>query len=670
MRAGIAACGIFLLTFAVYLFTMVPCITEDDSGEQAAVCATLGTAHSPGYPFYCLAGKSAVIAIPWGNHAYRVNLISALFIALSSAALFLALLSAGSPLHLAAALGLVFAFSREVWAMANVTEVYGTAAFMTCLICMMLPRRPSPAAMLFAAYAFGIGIATHYTVALLAPGLAWWLYMCGRQLEDNGLRKWVGASLFAATGLSIVLYLYLRARAMPLIAWEDPRTLERFWQVVARLRYGTLALAQGGAPPLSPAVIVQKLLFFLKLLATDFTWLGLAAFALGLWRCARDRTLGWSLILLLLGSGPGFILLANVGLSQGSADLLKRFFFLSYIFVVLIMGEGLRRLPRYVTFLVLPVPVILLVTNLAALDHRYEFVYYDYGKNILRSLPENTLLFSDRADEMEFALAYLHLAERQRPDIEFIDCNAGVSRSIYGDDYYRIWGKPRLQRRETVEKGIIAGSGRPVYYATFVPDMIALPRFQEGLVFRAKPAGAPARPIPFGDIYSLRTGGIEENDGRARDLMLSHFLLLGRYYLSLNDAVRADRQFSALTINDASGRWTSDIGFLYHQKGILPLAEKYYRRAVDSGTAGADIFTNLGAIYETRGEAEAARTMYLKALSIDPVNIQTHYNLAVLHWKRGDWQAVADEFGAVLRLDPQNKDAQVYRAQALRHLQR
>jgi tetratricopeptide (TPR) repeat protein len=582
--------------------------------------------------------------------------------------LFVAMGEIGAPLHLACALSLLFAFSEEVWAMANVTEVYGIAAFMVCIICLLLPKRPSLPLLFLVAYAFGIGVTAHYTVGLMCVGLGWWFYRSGRRLGKPSLRQWLAIVLFCLVGFSMTLYLIVRAKAQPLIAWEDPQTWGRFWQVIARLRYGSIALAQGGAPPLSLQVIFQKLLFFLKVMADDLTWLGLIAFALGLWRCMKDRDLGWTLVLLLLGSGPGFLILANVGLSQATADLMKRFFFLSFIFAILIMARGLKDLPAYVTTLVFLAPAFLLFSNFSVLNHRQEYLFYDYGKNILRSLPPRTLLLSDRADEMEFALAYLHLAEGKRPDVDFIDCNAGVSRSIYGDDYYRIWGKPRLARREKVENEMIRTADRPVYYATFVPDMIAIPRFQEGLVYRAKPAGQQAHEFSFAALYSLRTGGIESIDERAMSLVLSQYQLLGQYYLSMGDAANADRQFDALAVNDASGRWTSNIGFLYHQKGMIALAEKYYLLAIEKGKENSEIYTNLGAIYESQGQRARAQEMYLAALRLDPDSVQSHYNLAVLHWRDGDWQAVADEFGKVLELAPGNVEARNYRAQALQRL--
>ena len=61
----------------VYLFTLSPTVNFLDSGELITVGATAGVAHPPGYPLYTLLVILAA-AIPIGDTAVRVNLVSAL----------------------------------------------------------------------------------------------------------------------------------------------------------------------------------------------------------------------------------------------------------------------------------------------------------------------------------------------------------------------------------------------------------------------------------------------------------------------------------------------------------------------------------------------------------------------------------------------------------------
>jgi hypothetical protein len=84
---------VFLATLAVYVYTLFPTVAPyRDSGEMSAVLNSLGVAHPPGYPLYTLAGKIFILLVPFGNAAYRLNVMSAVFSALT-AALFAKLLA-------------------------------------------------------------------------------------------------------------------------------------------------------------------------------------------------------------------------------------------------------------------------------------------------------------------------------------------------------------------------------------------------------------------------------------------------------------------------------------------------------------------------------------------------------------------------------------------------
>ena len=67
----------------VYLLTLAPTISFFDSGEMVAGAYTLGVAHPPGYPIYVTLGKLFTL-LPINNVAFRVNLMSSFFAALTS----------------------------------------------------------------------------------------------------------------------------------------------------------------------------------------------------------------------------------------------------------------------------------------------------------------------------------------------------------------------------------------------------------------------------------------------------------------------------------------------------------------------------------------------------------------------------------------------------------
>jgi len=82
---------LFLSSFAIYLYTLFPSVAiYRDAGEMASVTFTLGIAHPPGYPLYVILGKLFSLLIPFGNIAYRINIMSAFFGALTCGIFYLA----------------------------------------------------------------------------------------------------------------------------------------------------------------------------------------------------------------------------------------------------------------------------------------------------------------------------------------------------------------------------------------------------------------------------------------------------------------------------------------------------------------------------------------------------------------------------------------------------
>ena len=68
---------LFVLTYCVYLLTMMPDIGFTDSGELAAVAHTLGIAHPTGYPLYTILSHVWSVISPFST-VYDLNLFGAL----------------------------------------------------------------------------------------------------------------------------------------------------------------------------------------------------------------------------------------------------------------------------------------------------------------------------------------------------------------------------------------------------------------------------------------------------------------------------------------------------------------------------------------------------------------------------------------------------------------
>lgn len=219
--------ALLLFSSALYLPTLAPSVATifDDSLEFQVVAYSLLVAHPTGYPLYTLLGWVFMHALPLGDAAYRLNLLSALCGALTVGLVGLLSMELCTPDEGRAARyagGLVGGASLAVcgvfWSQATIAEVYTlnaalVAAVLLATLRLLRSPRLSRPALALAAFLFGLGLAHHRTITLLLPAilLALWL----RRREMLGLlRESPRAYLYAVAALCapLLLYLYLPMR--------------------------------------------------------------------------------------------------------------------------------------------------------------------------------------------------------------------------------------------------------------------------------------------------------------------------------------------------------------------------------------------------------------------------------------------------------------------------
>ena len=75
----------FLAGFGLLAWGALPAVGPQDSAEFSAAVSGLGVPHAPGFPAYILAGRAFAEAVPFGNPAYRLNLLSSVCTAAAAA---------------------------------------------------------------------------------------------------------------------------------------------------------------------------------------------------------------------------------------------------------------------------------------------------------------------------------------------------------------------------------------------------------------------------------------------------------------------------------------------------------------------------------------------------------------------------------------------------------
>jgi len=727
---GIIGLGVFLLGWALFVFSAAPTQTLLDSAELAAACRVLGIAHSPGYPLYVLAGKAFSVLVFWGNPAYRTNLFSVFCGAAALSFLAMSLHRWGWKASLAGAA--LLGSSGIFWKTVQVTEVFALLLLCAAFLWWYLIYSRSPS-WIFLAFLFGLGLGNHHMLVLLFP--AFFLEMATEDSGNIGWRQALWMGLFFILGFSVYLYLPLRSLREPLLDWEDPQTWGRFWALILRARYGTFQLAQGGAG--TPWHVGSALAVFGKMIWKNLGWGGVGCGMLGalhLWKQGRRassrpsgasyvpdlwdgagasgspelceggrRLLLWACLCLFF-AGPFFFILSRAHSGASSEVILERFLPLPLLFAAWLAGTSVgssRRALRWLAVLGIGLCVYGNLTPSAApsqssgtteaserrdelrvpaghpegvsvldastwLEKRQDYLSRDYGKNILRMLPYGSLIFDDRADETEFSLAYLLDAARVRPDVRFVDCNAGVTRSVYGEDYYRIWGGPRLKIRQEAESRMSFSWPGPVFYAS-MEDWVRVPRRREGILFRIqKPGEKTSVYFPWQEVYALRFPS--GNSVRERYFYGTSAELLGRYLLEQGREEQAVRLLAGWgALSDVGDAW-SWIALWALQDSRYDLAVRGYRAALEREPRRADLYVNLGAAFEKRNNLLEAEKSYMQALRLEPGNADAHYNLGVIYWKRGDWPRVVKEMEETLISRPDHSQAQRFLPEALKRL--
>ena len=514
-----------VIPFAVYMLTLAPSVTFFDSGEFLTATASLGSAHSPGYPLFLMYAKPFAL-LPFGNIAFRINMATAFSSSLACLGVYFLtarlvgvdFLPENRPFSVyvtkiaALSAACLFSVTPRLWLQSNHDKPYPLLAFFSAVIFFLLLlwreryelSDECPAYIYAATFLAGMAMALHQTIVLLLP--AWFLFII---LTDwrmlTRVKELILATFFALLGFSVHLYLPLRATRNPLLNWGDPKTVTRFlWHFLRKgyppephPRDGTLLWAQLKAFNISH----------------EFTWLGVAlvVFALvSLWRYRRDVVIAYLLAIVMF-------LLVIAGYFDTPLEMIfltEEFFTPLYQLTAVMVGVGLyhlllvavsfARLPEHfgphvhglVALMFFVLPIALCAANYYENDQHNNYIAYDYATNSLRSLPRNAVMFT-WGDSGAFPLWYLQGVERMREDVDL----PHTPHLVFG---WYLDSMPRLFRVSNLRRLDVQSSGPEAALRIAITDIIAQRPTYIDFSTRYSIAFTDIIPVQKGIIYRIR----------------------------------------------------------------------------------------------------------------------------------------------------------------------
>ena len=120
----LALAVVFISVLSVYIYTLAPGFTtKGDAAEFAVASLINGVPHPPSFPFFILISKLFLL-LPFGSDAYRINLVSAFFGALSAVLMFLVLKRTTKNAIVSIIAAFILAFNFLFWKYSIVSEVF------------------------------------------------------------------------------------------------------------------------------------------------------------------------------------------------------------------------------------------------------------------------------------------------------------------------------------------------------------------------------------------------------------------------------------------------------------------------------------------------------------------------------------------------------------------
>ncbi len=448
-----------LFVFIIYLFTLAPSVVQIDSGELAAVQATLGIAHPTGYPLFTLLGYLfSLIPLPF-TKIFQLNILAAMYCSAAVGVFTYTIkycldnLSAfekqnsikkessrkekkknkeqtstekqtdipeNFKLLTAVFGGLILAFSRTFWFQSTSVEVYSLHLLLITLIILFLFKayvssfeNDKITHWLLFSFFLALGFTNHLTTLMILPGTAY-LYFSRYKFNSSSFKKLALMVIFFSLVLA-ALYSYLPLRALqnPIINWGNPIDWERIYRHVTGRQYQVWLFSSFDSAG-------KQFSYFWSILPFEY-FVGLLLVIIGLFASLfKSKKLGLFILITFV-----FTVLYSINYDIHDID---SYFLLAFVMLAFFAAFGalkfleIRSLPKNYAVVGLGIVVVIqLFFNFRDVNQSNVYTYEDYTKAVLNTVPENSIIFSYQWDYFISASYYYQFVEDYRRDVTVID---------------------------------------------------------------------------------------------------------------------------------------------------------------------------------------------------------------------------------------------------------
>jgi len=725
----ISVCLLFLINFSIYIFTQFPTVAPyRDSGEMLCVIHTFGVAHSPGYPLYILLGKIFEILIPFGNTGYKINLLSGIFTSLCLVIIFLLILKIftgnnDKKIFISAIfLTLGFGTSYLQWYLSLVSEMYTFNILIVSsifyFIVSILFENKNIRYLYIVFFLFGLGLGNRLDLLLIGPGIFLFSYSFIKNRKNL-----FNIFLIFFIGFSVYLYLIIRSLQNPVFDWNHPANFDRLLSSLTRKTHGgTLDLLSKSYR--SGENFLSGIFFYLKHLFNNFAYIGVIFGILSIIiiffknkilnidkiNLKKFKEFTVFLIVTFIFTGVLFIYLANMPPNPHALAILEAHFLLPnfVFFVCIVLGFyfviNIKNLNKYIYNLIIFLPVIFaginFLNNFNDLNKRYNFFAYDYSKNILRSLQENSIVII-KEDVQLFSVWYQQFINKYKKN------NIIIAEGLSGSEWYKNMLLRTYQDislypvsdSDYLEKFIYQNyklRQKKIFFTidTDLPTVKNYDIYPYGIlnVFTEKKQEPLLKSdFIFDNIYVYRgrydyygyreffTPDIIDDYSHSRHKT-------GYYYMLKNDFENALKNFKiALIYNKNFPLPAYHSAYIYFVKNDFKTAEDFsnlaidlYRKNIDLAKKYnalsnvrnninkelAEVYLQLGVIKEKLNKEQESLECYNKAIEYNNYLTKAYFNKAVVYWHKNDWNNVIRELSLALEIEPNYNEARYYLQQA------